>query len=192
MASIPTVADLQTRRLELTRASVRESILEGGLDRFRVVVESLSDEFDLVDIAMGAVKMGHEATITGSEGDEEEIPVVRPFQEKSRGGKGGYSGKGTATGKQARPRMGQGTPLFIGMGRAAGLRPKDIVGAITGEAGVDKRAIGSIQISERFTLVEIANNVSDLVLHALKAGTIRGKKVTVRLDKSTKGRQSRS
>ncbi len=30
VASIPTVADLQTRRLELTRASVRESILEGG------------------------------------------------------------------------------------------------------------------------------------------------------------------
>ena len=79
--------------------------------------------------------------------------------------------------------MGEGTALFIGMGRALGLRPKDIVGAITGEAGVDKRTIGSIQISERFSLVEVSNNVSDLVLHALKAGTIRGKKVTVRLEK---------
>jgi len=188
VAPLPTVADLRTRRLELTRASVRESILEGDLDRFRVVVEALSDEFDLVDIAMGAVKMGHEATITGGEGDEEEIPVARPFTEKGHGGKGAHFGKGTSAGKQARPRMGQGTPLFIGMGRAAGLRPKDIVGAITGEAGVDKRAIGSIQISERFTLVEIANNVSDLVLRALKAGTIRGKKVTVRLDKARGGR----
>jgi ATP-dependent RNA helicase DeaD len=194
VAPIPTVADLRTRRLELTRASVRESILEGGLDRFRVVVESLSDEFDLVDIAMGAVKMGHEATITGSEGDEEEIPVAKPFHEKSRGGKdsysgsGSYSGPGASAGKGSRPRGGEGTPLFIGMGRSGGIRPKDIVGAITGEAGVDKRVIGSIQISERFTLVEVANTVSDLVLRALKGGTIRGKKVTVRLDKGRRGR----
>jgi ATP-dependent RNA helicase DeaD len=188
VASIPTVADLQTRRLELTRASVRESILEGGMERFRVVVESLSDEFDLVDIAMGAVKMGHEATITGSDGDEEEIPVAKPFHEKSQGGKGAYSGNGASAGGRARPRTGAGTHLFIGMGRSAGLRPKDIVGAITGEAGVDKRAIGSIQISEKFTLVEVANNVSDQVLRALKGGTIRGKKVTVRLEKGREGR----
>jgi len=194
VAPIPTVADLQTRRLELTRASVRESILEGGMDRFRVVVEALSDEFDLVDIAMGAVKMGHEATITGSEGDEEEIPVAKPFQERSHAGKGAfpgkgaYSGKGAATGKMARPRMGAGTHLFIGMGRSGGLRPKDIVGAITGEAGVDKRTIGSIQISERFTLVEVADNVADHILQALREGTIRGKRVTVRLDKGRGGR----
>jgi len=182
VASIPTVADLQTRRLELTRASVRESILEGGLDRFRVVVEALSDEFDLVDIAMGAVKMGHEATITGSEGDEEEIPVEKPFREKSRGE------SRPAKGGKTRPRMGTGTHLFIGMGRSGGLRPKDIVGAITGEAGIDSKQIGSIQISERFTLVEVANEVADQVLHALKEGTIRGKRVTVRFERGRGGR----
>lgn len=178
VAAIPTVADLRTRRLELTRASVRESILEGGADRFRVVVEALSDEFDLFDIALGAVKMGHEATITGSEGDEEEIPVAKPFREKTRGE------KRPSKGKAARPRMGVGTHLFIGMGRAAGLRPKDIVGAITGESGVHSHKIGSIQISERFSLVEVANDVAQQVLQALRSGTIRGKKVTVRLDKA--------
>ncbi|MFH1765043.1 MAG: DEAD/DEAH box helicase [Gemmatimonadota bacterium] len=177
VASIPTVADLQTRRLELTRASVRESILEGGTERFRVVVEALSDEFDLFDIALGAVKMGHEATVTGSEGDEEEIPAEKPFREKTRG-----ESRPAKTGK-ARPRVGLGTYLFIGAGRSDGIRPKDIVGAITGEAGVPNHEIGAIQISERFTLVEVSNDVSDRVLRSLKAGTIRGKKVTVRVDK---------
>jgi len=178
VASIPTVADLQTRRLELTRASVRESIIEGGLDRFRVVVEALSDEFDLFDIALGAVRMGHEATITGSEGDEEEIPVERPFREKTRG-----ESRPAAKGQKARSKMSAGTQLFIGMGRSAGIRPKDLVGAITGEAGVASYQIGSIQITERFSLVEVADEVADQVLRALRAGTIRGKKVTVRLDK---------
>lgn len=177
VASVPTVADLHARRLELTRASVRESILEGGLDRFRAVVESLSDEFDLFDIALGAVKMGHEATVTGTEGEEEEIPQEKPFREKTRGESG--SGKGT----RGRARNAGGTRLFIGVGRSAGVRPQDIVGAITGEAGVHGRQIGSIQIAERFTLVEIADDVAEHVLQCLKAATIKGKKATVRLDR---------
>src|SRR5438046_5076034 len=42
---IPTVADLRTRRLELTRAALYESLMEDDLEQFRVVVETLSDEF---------------------------------------------------------------------------------------------------------------------------------------------------
>ena len=74
------------------------------------------------------------------------------------------------------------TRLFIGAGRAAGVRPKDLVGAITGEAGVRSREIGSIQISERFSLVEISDGVIDQVMQAMRAGKLKGKKVTVKMD----------
>ncbi|MEU8193917.1 DEAD/DEAH box helicase, partial [Microbispora amethystogenes] len=74
---VPTVADLRARRLELTRAALQESLMEDGdLDRFRVVVETLADEFDLMDIALAAVKLAHEST--GAAADEEEIPEVTP------------------------------------------------------------------------------------------------------------------
>jgi ATP-dependent RNA helicase DeaD len=53
VSTLPTVADLRARRLELTRAALRERLLEGELDDVRVVVESLAQEFDLVDIAAG-------------------------------------------------------------------------------------------------------------------------------------------
>lgn len=179
---LPTVADLRTRRLELTRASVRESILEGGLHHFRVVVESLSDEFDLVDIALGAVKMGHEATVVGAEGDEEEIPVERPFVEKPQGSKSkGKSGAGV--GKKGKGRISDVTRLFIGIGRSDGVRPKDLVGAITGEAGIQSHQIGGIQISERFTLVEVSSDVAGHVMYALRKSKVKGKRVKVRKDK---------
>ena len=179
---LPTVADLRVRRLELTRASVRESILEGELDQFRVVVESLSDEFDLFDIALGAVKMGHEATVTGADGGEEEIPVAQPFSDKTRGSASKKPG-GAGVGKRGKGRLTDVTRIFIGLGRSSGVRPKDLVGAITGEAGIRGDQIGGIQISERFALVEIPTEVSDHVMHALRKGTIKGKKVKVRLDK---------
>jgi ATP-dependent RNA helicase DeaD len=57
---VPTVADLRSRRLELTRAGLEESLLEDELDHFRVVVETLAEEHDVMDIAAAAVKLAHE------------------------------------------------------------------------------------------------------------------------------------
>ena len=58
---MPTVADLRARRLEITRASLRERLLAGNLDHTRVVVESLAREFDILDIAAAAVQLAHAA-----------------------------------------------------------------------------------------------------------------------------------
>ena len=60
-ATLPTTADLQAKRLEVTRTALQELLLEGGLDQFRVVVESLGHEHEIVDIALAAVKMAHAA-----------------------------------------------------------------------------------------------------------------------------------
>jgi ATP-dependent RNA helicase DeaD len=177
VASLPTVADLRAHRLELTRASVRESIVEGDLGRFRAVLESLADEFDLVDIALGAVKLAHEATVPGTEGDEEEIPEEKPIQERPRGEKAPKKGKRGAA------RKGGFTRIFIGAGRSARVRPGDLVGAITGESGIPGDRIGAIQISERFSIVEIADDVAERVVLSMRAAKVKGKKVKVEMDR---------
>lgn len=59
---VPTIADLRARRLELTRAALHESLLEDDLERFRVVVETLTDEFDIMEVALAAVKLAHAET----------------------------------------------------------------------------------------------------------------------------------
>src|SRR6185369_14169052 len=67
--------------------------------------------------------------------------------------------------------------LFVDAGRQAGIRPGDLVGAITGEAGVESRALGAIEIADRFSLVEVPESVAENIIAALRATTIRGKKV---------------
>ena len=57
IARLPTVADLRERRLELLRANLRDALETGGHDRFRGVVEPLTEEFDVVDIALAAVSL---------------------------------------------------------------------------------------------------------------------------------------
>ena len=176
IASVPTVADLRAKRLELTRASLRESILAGGLDDYRVVVESLAEEFDPMDVAAAAVKLADpSAEGSGSVGEEHEIPAIAaaPPPRAKSGPK--YQSGGREAGSSAR--------IFIGAGRAAGVRPGDLVGAICNEAKVSPKDVGSIQIAERFSLVEISEALAEPVMKALRGTMIRGQKVVVKRDR---------
>ncbi|MET7902268.1 DEAD/DEAH box helicase [Streptomyces sp. NPDC005355] len=176
---VPTVADLRARRLELTRAALQESIVEDDLDHFRVVVETLADEFDVMDVALAAVKLAHEAG--GAAVDEEEIPEIAP-----RSGRGDRERRGAP----ARPPRGNRAPtegmtrLFVGAGRSAGIRPQDLVGAIAGESRLSGRDIGSIEIADRFSLVEVPASAADDVIRALRGTTIKGRKPAVRRERS--------
>jgi ATP-dependent RNA helicase DeaD len=175
---VPTIADLRARRLDMTRAALRETLLEEDLERFRVVVETLTDEFDLMEVALAAVKLAHEAT--GGTADEEEIPEIAPGgQREQRGDRE----SGSRDGRRGRAPAGGMTHLFVGLGRRAGIRPQDLVGAIAGEAGLSGRDIGAIEIADRFSLIEVPESVANDVIAALRGSTIKGKKATVRRDR---------
>jgi ATP-dependent RNA helicase DeaD len=180
MATVPTVADLRSRRLELTRATLRESIIAGGLDTYRVVVESLAAEFDVMDVAAAAVK---QADLKERGADEVDIPAVKPFVPPP-GPRRLPPPKGRSKGA---PDW-QVSRLFIGAGRRDGVRPADIVGAITNEVGVNSRAIGAIQLADSHAIVEVPEALVTQIIAALKATKIQGKKVSVRRDRDTHAR----
>ena len=168
---VPTVADLRSRRLELTRAAVEEAIIEDDFDGYRVVVESLADKYDVMEVALAAVKLLHEASGPLAD-DDEDIPEVVP--------KGDRPARPARAARPPRPSGAGMTRLFIGAGRGGGIRPQDIVGAIAGETHLSGRDIGAIEIADRFTLVEVPEPAADEVVRALRASTIKGRKATVR------------
>jgi ATP-dependent RNA helicase DeaD len=63
------------------------------------------------------------------------------------------------------------------------MRPQDLVGAIAGETSLSGRDVGAIEITDRFSLVEVPESAADEVLSALQNTRIKGKKVQVRLDR---------
>ena len=164
VAAVPTVADLKARRLEITRASIRERLVAGGLDDVRVVVESLANEFDLFDVAAAAIKMLEARADADAEAEMKEEPAP-----PSRGS-----------------RLSSPVRLFIAAGRKAGVGAGDLVGAITGEAGVTSKSVGAIEIADNFSIVEVSEDVADDVINAMKRALLRGKKVTVRRDRDSR------
>jgi ATP-dependent RNA helicase DeaD len=166
---VPTIADLRARRLELTRAALEESLLEDDLEHFRVVVDTLAGDFDVMEIALAAVKLAHEASTPAAGGDEDIAEVAgRPARDVRRDGRGRGAGM---------------TRVFVGAGRRAGVRPQDLVGAITGESPLSGREIGAIEIADRFSLVEVPEHAADTVISALRGTTIKGKRATIRRER---------
>ena len=213
ISTVPTVADLRARRLELTRGSLEEALLEGeeSLETYRVVVNALAAEYDVVDIAAAAVKLADERGRDG-DGAEEEIPDIQsverprlarehrgPRDERDeRSGRGERAVRGARTFREDRdPRADRGsrrggrgrqadldvTRVYVGAGRKSGVRPGDLVGAIANEARVDSSNIGAIEIADRFSLVEVPERMAERIIDALRSSTIKGKRVTVRRDR---------
>ncbi|MGE0705808.1 MAG: DEAD/DEAH box helicase [Vicinamibacterales bacterium] len=174
VCQLPTVADLRAKRLDLTRASLRERLLQGGLDEVRVVVQSLAEEFDIVDVAAAAVML-----VQSDDGRHEEVEIPEPVREERPAG-------GRDARRAPRPARTPGEDMvriFIGAGRKAGIRPADLVGAIAGESGISSSELGAIEITDRFSLVEVPARRAERIVAAMKKATLRGQKVQVRRDR---------
>ena len=191
IAALPTIADLEARRLDSTRASVRAVVEKGGLEQMRDVVLALAQDFDVIDVAAAAVKMVHDAETTSRlAATPVPAPVAgreprgreRPSRERSAPTRGPReSGRGAAAAGANEPDW---AVLWVGAGKRAGVGPGDFVGAITGEAGVDKSAVGAIKILEGYSLVQVDETLAGRIVAALKNTKIRGQKVQVRRDRA--------
>jgi len=182
IAPVPTAADLRAARLARTGEALTELLMDdAGDDDVRAMLAGLAAEHALMDIAVAAVRMAQAAG--GTPEDGEDIPVVQaPRSGGVVRGAGAPRGRGGAAGTRL-PKAGT-TRLFVNAGRASGVRPQDIVGALANESHLSGRDIGSIQIHERHALVEIPEDAADEVLRALRgSATLKGRRANIRRDR---------
>jgi ATP-dependent RNA helicase DeaD len=203
---LPTVADLLARRLEGTTAALREALGRDDLDTFRevegLVLADAPAGTDRDQLLLAAIALAHEAR-TGAV-DEQDIPHVKAYSGGSRDSSGrdggGWSGPrdggreggreggrgGPGGSRDAGPGPGR-TRLFVSSGRAGGMRPQDLVGAIANESRLSGKDIGPIVITERFSLVDVPDEAATEVIHALQQTRVKGRKVQVRRDRGAAG-----
>ena len=72
------------------------------------------------------------------------------------------------------------TTLRIDAGKTDKLRPGDVLGALTGEAGLSASAIGKINVFATRTYVAVARDKAGAALARLNAGRIKGRSFRVR------------
>jgi ATP-dependent RNA helicase DeaD len=174
---LPTIADVIARRRESFKETLRETIEAGGLEPYQVMAEQLGEEYSPTDLAAAAFRL-----LLGEPADETEdrLAAAEPSEEERRArprrDRDFADDRAPRGGRSYGPERGM-TRLYLDVGRDDGVRPSDIVGAIANEANIPGRAIGAIDLFERFSFVEVPGNLSERVLKALKRTTIRGRKI---------------
>lgn len=81
---------------------------------------------------------------------------------------------------QATPLIAPFATLAIDAGRQDKLRPGDLLGALTGDAGLPAPAVGKIDVFPTRTYVAIAREWQDKALQRLRAGKIKGRRFRIR------------
>ena len=69
--------------------------------------------------------------------------------------------------------------LFINIGKKQHIRPGDILGAVAGESGIPGHLVGTIDMYDKYTFVEVPKEYAREVIHAMKHASIKGKSINV-------------
>lgn len=156
-ARVPTTADIVSRRRDIFKERLLETLRGGDYDGHMAAVEAImtEGEFDAPQIAAAALQM-----LWLSQKGAADYDVAEADAEAER----------------AEPGMAR---LFLQIGRQDGIRPGDIVGAIANEAGVPGNLVGAIDIMDRSTFVEVPQADAPRVIEALRSTKLRGRRIFV-------------
>lgn len=150
----PSSEDVEEVRTNMYLEKVKESMEEEDLEQYVAAIERLAGEdYTTIDIAAALLKMA-----IGGKGKEAQ-PEEQDFE--NTGGEPGM------------------VRLFINIGRNQKIRPGDIVGGIAGETGIPGKLIGSIDIYDKYTFVEVPREYANDVIKIMKDNQIKGKKINI-------------
>ena len=155
---LPTAADIAARRRQQFKETLKTALEAGEFDDFLPTVENLSEEFDAASIAAAALHLLWQS----------QHPRAESKQEME------------ADGEQ--PERGM-TRLFVGAGRQEGLRPGDLIAVISQQTGLSGRDIGTIDILDNSSFVEVPTPQFQNILEVLRNVPFRGRQLNVQLAK---------
>ncbi|BBB93109.1 MAG TPA: DEAD/DEAH box helicase [Methylomusa anaerophila] len=152
---LPSPADILERQIEVIKEQLARTIAQGGFEAYSNLIADMAEDYDPIDIASAALKLFQEGFKEKSQSPEERVSF-------------GNTG--------AEPGM---VRLFINAGRIQKIQPQDIVRTIAEEADIEGSVIGAINIYDKFTFVEVPEDVAERVLSVMNKNTIKGYRINI-------------
>ena len=183
--AIPSLDDITAIKAEKIMEQVKEVLSETDLSSMVHIIEQklMEEDYTSLDVAAALLKLS-----MGEENEDiaESGRLARSLDELDR-----YAWDGRDNGRNSRGRKGRGTKgvkngregrgdmvrLFVNIGKNQNVKPGDILGAIAGESGIPGRMVGSIDMYDKYTFVEVPGENADVVMKAMKHVKIKGKSI---------------
>ncbi len=155
--ALPTPADALERQNDFLKQQLRRAIELGFADIYSEIAAELAQDFDPVQLAAAALKLSYEG-------------FAAPEQKQREEEGHDFSNTGARAGM---------VRLFINIGRAQNIRSEDLVKRIAEEADIKGADIGMIRIYDKFTFVEVPQEVGERVWSVMHRNTVKGYKINV-------------
>lgn len=161
----PTLMDVEENKISGVLDKIKETITEGYLTRYAGYIEKMLEENGLssqqggyitsLDVAAAFLKMA-----VGHKNNSESADICgQEFQSDN------------AEGKMVK--------LFINAGSNSSIQPRHIIESISSSTNLPGRLIGSINIFDKYTFVEVPHEYADQVLASMKNYRLKGKRINV-------------
>ncbi len=153
---IPSINDVTAVKADKILDKLTTIIANEDLTKMINIIEERVNEedFTTLDLAAAFLKM-----MMGDDSDREEDKAMEDF-----GDTGAEAGM---------------VRLFINLGKSQRVRPGDILGAIAGETGMPGKLIGSIDMYDKYTFVEVPREYASEVIQVMKTAKIKGKSINI-------------
>ncbi|MFO7753808.1 MAG: DEAD/DEAH box helicase [Desulfobacteraceae bacterium] len=205
--SLPSNKAVNEKRVADFKQSISSMLDSPELDDFKQIIESFAKEQErpVAEVAAAVAKMAHGDSPFFLPADKKENGAAGKKDAAKQGkkkavpdakaGKGirppekNQSGKLNIRENKKENRSGRKTPAArlekgmdryrVEVGRNHGACPRDIVGAISNEAGLEGRQIGTIEMNGKFSFVDLPEGMPSEVFHLLKKTWVRSRRMAI-------------
>ncbi len=188
--SLPSVEDVNSTRLARFDDAITEALNDAErVDFFRDIVTHYVREHNVPDVdvaaALAAVMHGEQPLLLDP---EKERPIRAPREERDQRGERSHGAKADRHRQRSDANL---ATYRINVGKRHKVEPRQIVGAIANEGGLQRKDFGAISIRPDFSLVELPADLPASTWDALRSTRISGKLIELKLDSgSPAGRPS--
>ncbi len=167
LMKLPTTEVINHQRMTRFKQRITDTLATEDVAFFRDLLQQYQEEHDVpaIDIAAALAKQlqGNDSLILEKETNHDITPKTRvTLKRKSR-----------------RDPDVELVSYRIEVGRNHGVKPGNIMGAITNEAGLEGRYIGRINIHEEFSTVDLPDGMPKEVFRALKKTWVVGRQLNI-------------
>ena len=167
---IPSLDDVANVRVENVFRKLEKTIEEEDLTLSVQAIQEYLDknEATAMDLAAAFLKM----ELGDALGEQQDDLAQEQYMWESEA-------KGKGKGKGRRKDDKDMVRLFLNVGKKQKLKPGDILGAIAGESGLPGRVVGSIDMYDKYTFVDVPSKYYKQVIKSMKHAKIKGNRVNV-------------
>jgi len=186
---IPKISDIEAMKQDIFLSSIKDRI-EAGIDqKFVKMIENfIDDSFSAKEVAATLLQMELEME-EKKEIDSIDNNRASTFKKSSndRGDRRDNNRRDHGNDRGGKDRSRQGMArLHINVGNNNNVRVRDLVGAIANEASIEGSQIGSVDIFDTFSFVEIPEKHVERVMDRMKSSSIKGSPINIEIAKAKK------